>query len=464
MRRAWLPLLAIAACTRYEPRPLSPETGAAEWSMRSLSDTAVLRVAGHTTGDSTWPVHELVLAAWYLKPELERARSAWRTAQAAEITAGARPQPGISLIGERSDAGPFEAPWAVALSLTIPVELGGKRGARIAAARARTLQAELDARTVAWNLASDVRTAALGSMQLDSAVASWGRRMTIGNRIAEQAALLYESGSIRKGSVEQAAVTVQLIDREHATAVARAVAARGDLARLLGVPVPALDGIALSPDGQRGCDWTAELHREEMRATALRRRYEMGAALAAYAVREGELRVAVAGQYPDLEIGPGFAWDQGLKRWVLGLALPELLLNRNRGPIAEATARRAEAGTVVDVVQQQVLSEVDAAIADCEASARALESAKAMVNALTVREHSIRAAFDRGEVTQSEGLSLALAAADAEDELQRISLERAVLGSRLARVAGLWSSTTADSLPDPLAWPTVRAPVARSTN
>ena len=455
-------LLLLAGCTKYEPRPLAPDNSAAAWASRSLTDTALVRVTGRTASDSTWSVTELVEAAWYYRPELEAARGAWRTAQAAEITAGTRPQPGVSVLGERSDAGPFEAPWGFALTLTIPIELGGKRGARLAAARARTLQAELEARTVAWNLASDVRTATLSSMQSDSTVNAWQRRVELSRRLMGQVERLFEAGSVTRSILEQATVNARLTTREWRSAQATAVTVRSSVARLVGIPVPAMHDVRFSGDGERGCAWSDELTLEELRAIALRRRYEMGSALAAYAVREGELRIAIANQYPNLELSPGFAWDQGLNRWILGLALPQLLLNKNRGPIAEAIARRATEGSKVEAVQQLILAEVDAAVADCAASRATLEAAVALMDALHVRQRSARAAFERGEVTQFEGLSLALALDEAEAELQRSTLTRVVLGSQLSRMTGLWSRTTTDSLADPLNWPAASAIVARS--
>ncbi len=455
-------LLLGSACTKYEPRPLAPENSAAAWASRSLSDTALARVTGRASPDSAWTVTELVQAAWYYRPELEAARGAWRTAQAAEITAGMRPQPGVAAVGEYADAGPVESPWGVALTLTIPIELGGKRGARLAAARARTLQAELETRTVAWNLASDVRTAALSSMQSDSTVDAWRKRVELSNRLMQQVERLFDAGSVTRATLEQATVNARLTTREWRSAQGTAVAARSSVARHVGVPVPAMRDVRFTGDGERGCAWTDELTLEDLRAMALRRRYEMGSALAAYAVREGELRIAVANQYPDLQLTPGWAWDQGLNRWILGLALPQLLLNRNKGPIAEAVARRAMEGSNVEAVQQLILAEVDAALADCAASRATLDAAAALMEALHVRERSVRAAFDRGEVTQFEGLSLALALAEAEAELQRATLTRIVLGSQLSRVTGLWSRSTSDSLADPLSWPAASAIVARS--
>ncbi len=88
-----------------------------------------------STHSTAWDAQRLALAAWYFRPDLEVERRTWRTAQAAEVTAGMRPPIGVAGAVERADnSGPFEAPWTVTLGLVFRIELGGKRGARIAAA------------------------------------------------------------------------------------------------------------------------------------------------------------------------------------------------------------------------------------------------------------------------------------------------------------------------------------------
>jgi hypothetical protein len=151
-----------AGCTKYHPQPLSPETSAAAFGRRTLADTALtlFLAAWDSTRSTSWDPQRLALTAWYFRPDLEVQRRAWHTAQAAEITAGMRPPIGVAGAVERADnSGPFEAPWTVTLGLVFRIELGGKRGARIAAAQARALAAELQARVIAWQIASDVRTA-----------------------------------------------------------------------------------------------------------------------------------------------------------------------------------------------------------------------------------------------------------------------------------------------------------------
>src|SRR4029077_18594872 len=102
-------------------------------------------LAAQGGADSAWTSATLSLAALYFHPAVARARAAWETTRAAERTAGARPQPELqSELGYATSNAVFESRWLVLLSAVFTVELGGKRGARVIAARARTAVAETD--------------------------------------------------------------------------------------------------------------------------------------------------------------------------------------------------------------------------------------------------------------------------------------------------------------------------------
>lgn len=457
--RRLLPAAALAVlaagCTKYHPQPLSPEVSAAAFGRRTLADSAL--TAFLATYDSThsaqWDPQRLALTAWYFRPDLEVQRRAWRTAQAAAVTAGMRPPIGINGSVEGADnAGPFESPWTVTLGLVFRLELGGKRGARIAAAQARALVAELQARVVAWEIASDVRSAALSVVQGDSSVSSWSRRVASSQEVADQVARLYQADAIGQSTVDQAASEVKLAGSELAVAKAQVIGSHATLARLVGVPSSAIDTLRIDASGAVGCGWTESRSLEDLRALALRRRYEMGVVLAEYAVAEADLRVQITKQYPDLEIAPGYSWDQGLHRWIAALALPNLLLNRNKGPIGEAIARRNQVASSVESTQQTVLSQVEVAYAQCRATAQQLAATQQLVDALRARERTSRAAYERGETGRFESMGLALAVTDAESSLLAARLRRAVTGSELERMTGIWTPEE-PGLPDPLLLP-----------
>jgi len=444
-----------AGCTKYHPQPLSPETSAAAFGRRTLADTALtlFLAAWDSTHSTSWDPQRLALTAWYFRPDLEVQRRAWHTAQAAEITAGMRPPIGVAGAVERADnSGPFEAPWTVTLGLVFRIELGGKRGARIAAAQARALAAELQARVVAWQIASDVRTAALSVVQGDSSVAGWTRRVEQSQQVADQVARLYQADAIGQSTVDQSASEVKLAGSELAVANTQVIGARAVLAQLIGVPSAAIDTLRIDASGAVGCGWTEQKSLEELRALALRRRYEMGVALADYAVAEADLKVEITRQYPDLELAPGYSWDQGLHRWIAALALPNLLLNKNKGPIGEAIARRNQVASSVESTQQTVLSQVEVAFSQCRATAQQLHATQQLVDALRARERTSRAAYERGEIGQFESMGLALAVTDAQSSLQAVQLRRAVTGSELERMTGIWTPEV-PGLPDPLLLP-----------
>jgi len=454
-----------AGCAKYKPQPLSPETSASAFGHRTLADSALtvfLATYDSSTTDD-WDAQRLALSAWYFRSDLEVSRRAWRTVQAAEVTAGARPPIGVAGgVAAADNPGPFESRWTLTLGLIFRIELGGKRGARIAAAQARSLVAELQARVVAWNIASDVRTAALTIVQGDSSVTAWTRRVARSEQVASQVSRLYESDAVGQSTVDQAIAETRLAGRELSAAETQVIAARAALARLIGVPAAAIDTLAISTAGTVGCDWVGGQSLEELRGIALRRRYEMGVALAEYAVAEADLRVEITKQYPDLELAPGYSWDQGLRRWIAAFGLPNLLRNRNKGPIGEAIARRNQLASAVEATQQEVLSQVEAAFAECRATTQQLTASQQLVEALRVRERTARAAYDRGETGQFESMGLALAVADAERAQQEVQLRRVVTGSELGRATGVWVVGNTPGLPDPLLLPTATFVVQES--
>jgi outer membrane protein TolC len=59
-----------------------------------------------------------------------------------------------------------------------------------------------------------------------------------------------------------------------------------------------------------------------------------------YEVAEQSLRLAIRGQYPDLEIGPGLGSEEGQGRVLLGVSVPLAVWNGGRGEIAAARAER----------------------------------------------------------------------------------------------------------------------------
>jgi outer membrane protein TolC len=434
-----LALAAVGACVRYSPAPLHPEASAAAFGARRLDAPELaqyLAEHGSRAPADGWAPADLALAALYWQPGLARARAAWHARQAGEITAGARPQPAAqSELGYATTSQVFESRWLASLGTIFTLELGGKRGARVAAARARTAAAEVDLDATAWRTVRAVREAAVELGAASERLADAGDEFERVRGFAGQLRRRYEEGAVGRGEL----VAIESEETAARSAVARerrnVTAARTALAKAVGVPAEALDSLRLRPDSAPACG-TADS--DSLQRLALRRRPEIGGGLADYAVAEGDLRVAAADAAPDLGLGPAFAWDQGISRWSLLLNLPRIPLNRNRGPIAEATARRAEAAARFTELQQAVLADVGAAIAACRLAESEVAGADSVLAATRRRAEVGRAAYQRGELGAADLEPLELAETRAVRDLHAARQRAATAALGLEAATGAW--------------------------
>lgn len=74
-----------------------------------------------------WDFNLLTLAAFYYHPDLDVGRARWGMAEAAIITAGARPNPTLGTTPEISANLPSRlSPWILRFTLDFPIESTGK--------------------------------------------------------------------------------------------------------------------------------------------------------------------------------------------------------------------------------------------------------------------------------------------------------------------------------------------------
>ncbi len=397
----------LSCCAAYRPRPLEPEKTARAFESRSLADPALRAFIETQTGRAVpawppdpWDEDSLALAAFFFHPDLDAARARRATAVAGRRTAAERPNP--SIVG-----GPFEhvtntasPPWIWGVGLDLQFEIAGKRGARRLRADALAEQARLELAQTAWGARSKVRAAA---------VELWAARETesvLGHQqseLAENERLLVERARAGETSPLNSTQAVLLADRSRlllADARRRRVDASGGLATALGVPVSAARAVALStasfaepPDPKAPMSQGA-------RAKALKSRPDLLAALAGYAAAEADLRLEVARQYPDVHIGPGYAYDQGADKWGFSFNLPIPLFNRNRGPIEEADGRRREAAARFLALQAKIINDIDRARDSYEAAYDKLGTADSALARHLEQDAVVRRLLRPGDVTR----------------------------------------------------------------
>ena len=445
--------LAAADCARYHAQPVDPAVFPAAYHRRRLDDPALVAFVARWSEvppRNLWSERQLALAALKLRPELARARAEWRTALAGERSAGARPQPGAQADVERAVSGSEgQSPWVVSLAGLLTLELGGKRGARLQQARARTAGAESELHLTFWRVVEETRTAALGAMLAAADLDGAHRELDAVARVLGFERERFAEAALTSSELARTGAELQDARVAVASAERALLDARARLAGLVGLPPRALDSVQVSVSPAAGCEAVDSLASDSLEALALSQRAEVGRVLAEYAGAEAVLHLQVARQYPDLDWSPGFIWDQGVHRWTVALAAPALFAFRNHAPIAEAMAARSAAAARIAQVQDSVLAEVGVAVAGCRGGRLEQVGADSQVvaarHALAVAE----SAYQRGETTRLDAALSELGVVRAERSSR--GADRAV---RLAAVAldaavGVWRGVAGGRWPDP---------------
>jgi outer membrane protein TolC len=395
----------LAGCAHFQPQPLSPEKTAAQLESRRLDAAGLKKFLEQNLGrelkswpETNWDLPELTLVAFYYHPSLEVARAQWLVAQAGLKTAGARPNPSVSAAPgyDTQIPGNF-SPWLVPVTFDLPVETAGKRGKRIAEAEAVSESARWNFVSAAWQIRSGVRASLL-----DMEIA--GRRaVLLQQEFAAQSEIVrllrqqFAAGEISRPELTIAQIALNKAQLDLSDAQSKRAEARSHLAEALGLGEAALNG------GNFNFDFSQPdampLTSAEARGAALRSRADILAALADYAAAEADLRLEIAKQYPDLHLGPGYAWNSGNagdNQWSLGLTLELPVLDQNQGPIAEAGARRKLAAAKFVELQSQVIGEIDRAVADFRVAREQLQTGNEMLAAEQRQQQSAAAQINAG--------------------------------------------------------------------
>ncbi len=418
---------AAVGCIHYHPQPISPSESLAAFSARTLDDPSLLRFleangeAGAQPGGS-WDLARLTLAAFYFSPDLAVARAELASARAAAVSAGARENPLVALSGGYDTTTPVRSisPWILGFNLDIPLTTAGKRRHRIARAENLAEAARFGLASVAWQVRSRVRAALVDLYSAGESERLLGEQEGV---LRENVAVLERQlavGEVSPADVTQARIALASARVALADAAARRASARARLADAMGIPGAALDRVSVTvADLERSA---SPIPSAEARGRAVLNRADVLAALAEYAASQDALQLEIARQYPDVHLGPGYEFDQGEHKWFLALSLPVPVVNRNRGPIAEAEAARTVAAARFNAVQAHALGEVDGAAAVYGAAPTAAAAAEGSAGDLEKRERAARARFEAGEISRLE-----LGGA----RLERVSGELALLEARV---------------------------------
>jgi CRISPR system Cascade subunit CasA len=392
----------LCGCAHYQAAPLPLKRSAQDFAARSLPAVDV------------WDRATLLALALKQNPELIAAQAEIAAAAAHEITAAELPNPDLTLQSEYAREHPH--PWLYGISLNWLLRSPEQRRLDTEIARLDTSNARLQLMDRAWSVRKS----------LASALSEWEsarQRGALLERLgqAQDHLIEVEQRRIKAGEdapnelilIQQSRIQIEQQVAEQRTAANEAQSA---IAKALGVPSRALDGVQFQwPDwGQPPA--IEDGRWQQLREQALLSRSDLGVAIGDYSAAEAKLQLAIAHQYPQLTLSPGYYWDHGIAKFPfdVGFTLP---LNGNRGEIAEARAGRELAGQRLLALQSDIYGEIEAAERDELIARQSADAAQRRLTSVHRQVEQADLALRLGAAAAQEQLGAQILAAQAELEV-----------------------------------------------
>jgi outer membrane protein TolC len=345
----------------------------------------------------TWVLKSLSLAALYFNPTLDTARARLEEAQAAVITANARPNPTISI------APGIPSPYLLTLDLAFPIETAGKRGHRVQFARSMNEAAQFDLADSAWNVRRAVRVALLKYLLASRSLAVIHAEEQVRTDTVTLLEQRFSVGEIPRPEVDLSQISLSQTRLAISAAEGQLGEAKAELAASVGIPVAGLQGFDFSWPDMDTPPSSESLSLPEIRRNAVLNRLDVRRTLAQYAAAEADLQLEIAKQYPDVQLGPGYTYEERNSFFTIGFSTTLPIFNRNQGPIAEAETRRKELGATFLATQARVIAQSETALARYEAARKELSEANESLSKLqAVQEQMTRRAMGIGQVDRLE--------------------------------------------------------------
>lgn len=459
MRLGWatvLPLLALASgCApyKYHPLPVSPPALATSLEARSLDDpdlrTWMEQAANYEPPAwplAAWDLNALTLAAYYFSPDMDVTRANAAVADAAVETAAMKPNPSVGASGGYETAA--ESPYLFGLDFSLPIETAGKRGYRIAEATHLSEASRLRVAETAWTVRSQVRAALVDLLFAEKGAAALREQEALQTKYADLLEARFRAGEIPLPDVTAARIDLANLRQALRAAEGQIGTTRAALAAAVAVPASGLDDKSVTWADAEQPPMPETLPSHAVRAAAVENRLDVQRALAQYEAAQSRLQLEMARQYPDIDIGPGYAFEEGthLTSLQLGTVLP--LRNHNQGPIAEAEAQRKAVGAQLLATQSSVIAQTDKALAQYDAAYSVLEQAQRTVAQAEAQRRTAEQWLKSGEADQLTMVSADVQAKTAErTRLDALHQAQIALGSLEDALERPIAPRTAPALP-----------------
>lgn len=397
--------LLLSACSfqQYQAKPIDPQANLAKIADRDPNSPAFheFLISRGVKPDQlplqTWGLEELFYCALFFHPSinLSKAKSHAATLSVATTAKSAIPTINANL-ARSNDPDPIKKPYALGLSIDMPLDIANKRQIRVDSAKHLVDIVELQIAQTGWEIRSrltqtwqdyqakldQIRVLSEEQAQYQSILEIYKKRVELGYTSNVELSTASIQMQINAIGLNQAKQQLQTLHHQ--------------LASHTGLTLAQFDKLTLKrvTSNQSIQDWSLP----DLKKNALLNRLDLRIALLRYASMEAKLKLEIANQYPDLIISPGYAYEFGDSVWSLGLSGLLSLLHKNELAIAEATQLREVEAAQFEVLQNQIIADTTSAYTELMEARTGLIKQKKLLDEQQSHEKRMANLFNAGQI------------------------------------------------------------------
>ncbi|MEH2423225.1 MAG: TolC family protein [Nostoc sp.] len=352
-------------------------------------------------------------------PQLLAAQRSISVAQTGVAVAGVIPNPRVAI-----DIPFGQAETKRIIGIEQLIELGGKRGARLALANSQVQQAQLQLDSLRWQIRIQLRQAYAELAITQGAQQNTEQSLAINKQLVDIAKIRFQANDVAQADVVQAEFAFTQAQQKLEPAINRLRQASIRLSTLLGQPtdtvINLVDGEAFrfsGKDSQQGLATLTKLRDlRVLKKLAKASRLDLALAQQQIQVNNKQIQVAHSARIPDITLAASYVWDPGLSTdgapppttttaVILGVRVDLPLLNSGGSGVRQARANLSVAEAQNAALESQVDSEVAIAYENIVSTQRVLERDRTVLlpQALEVLNLS-RKSYEYGQTGLSDAL------------------------------------------------------------
>lgn len=396
-------LLCLSGCIKhqYKPEPIqTKQTYHQALDKDHQQDDFKSFLLENNYDISEWPIKKwdlelLTLTALYFNPTIKVAASDLAISDAREITAGQKRNPRLDIPFEQQ----FEldeTPWLIGIIGEFLFERKEKRQARIDQARAEKRRAEINLERQAWQIYSVINKNLIGFF---SAQRNKEYLNVQSDLLSQNLSLLkrrQELGQVSQFEVSSIRLQLQQLQLRVSDQDFIINNTFHNLISKTGLQADKFDKQALISDKFEEHAFFIISPEKELREKTVTNHLDIRIKLQEYEMLEAALRLEIEKQYPDINLSPGFLFEQGDAIWALGAAWVLPVFHNNEGQILEALALRNRKQAEFIELQTNILNELSRRHQNYFDKLDSYNRTQALLEDLDSRLAQIKKQFDLG--------------------------------------------------------------------